>query len=75
MQVGAEVLIDDNPGYAKECAVAGIHVLLFDWDLGYPWSKTEDGPAHRNIKRVGQWEEVEESLAALSSYLGVAETL
>lgn len=26
--IGAEVLIDDNPTYAKECAEAGIHVLL-----------------------------------------------
>lgn len=42
-QVGAQVLIDDNPRYALECARAGIHVLLFDWDGSYAWSKTECG--------------------------------
>ena len=31
--IGAEVLIDDNPAYAKECAEAGIHVLLYDWQV------------------------------------------
>ncbi len=37
--IGASVLIDDNPGYALDCAEAGINVLLFDWDLSYPWSQ------------------------------------
>ena len=37
--IGAGVLIDDNPSYAVECASAGINVLLYDWDLSYPWSK------------------------------------
>lgn len=41
--IGARVLIDDNPRYAVECAEAGIHVLLFDWNNAYPWSKTSDG--------------------------------
>ena len=41
--IGASVLIDDNPRYAVECAEAGIDVLLYDWQLGYPWSKTADG--------------------------------
>ncbi len=41
--IGATVLIDDNPQYAKDCAAAGMHVLLYDWKDGYPWSKTEDG--------------------------------
>ena len=41
--IGASVLIDDNPGYAKECAEAGINVLLYDWDQGYPWSKVSSG--------------------------------
>ena len=50
--IGAEVLIDDNPGYAQECAEAGIHVLLYDWQLGYPWSKTPGGgPTHDRITR------------------------
>ena len=37
------MLIDDNPRYAVECAEAGIDVLLYDWHLSYPWSKTADG--------------------------------
>ena len=39
------MLIDDNPRYAVECAEAGIDVLLYDWQLNYPWSKTADGCA------------------------------
>ena len=42
-EIGATVLIDDNPRYAVECAAAGIDVLLYDWNLGYPWSKTPEG--------------------------------
>eukprot|EP00899_Mesostigma_viride_P010288 jgi/Mesvir1/19260/Mv10341-RA.1 len=42
-ELAVDVLIDDNPAYAEECAAAGLDVLLFDWDLGYPWSKTEHG--------------------------------
>ena len=49
--IGAEVLIDDNPSYAVECAQAGIHVLLYDWDHSYPWSKTAEGPTHDLITR------------------------
>jgi hypothetical protein len=41
--VGAAVLIDDNPSYATECAGAGMHVLLYDWDSSYPWSKLAPG--------------------------------
>ena len=41
--IGAHVLIDDNVGYASECAAAGIQVLLFDWLGAYPWSKTPPG--------------------------------
>lgn len=42
-EIGATVLIDDNPRYAVECASAGIDVLLYDWNMSYPWSKTSDG--------------------------------
>jgi 5' nucleotidase, deoxy (Pyrimidine), cytosolic type C protein (NT5C) len=41
--IGAAVLIDDNVGYARDCADAGINVLLYDWEDGYPWSKLPDG--------------------------------
>ena len=42
-ELGVDILIDDNPVYAVECAEAGINVLLYDWQLTYPWSKTTDG--------------------------------
>jgi hypothetical protein len=37
------VLIDDNVGYAMDCADAGINVLLYDWEESYPWSKLPEG--------------------------------
>jgi hypothetical protein len=45
------VLIDDNPAYAVECAQAGVHVLLYDWQNSYPWSRTAEGPVHDRITR------------------------
>lgn len=66
-EIGASVLIDDNPVYAMECAQAGIKVLLYDWELEYPWSKTEQGPVHENIMRVSSWMEVEERIYEMSS--------
>jgi glutathionylspermidine synthase len=38
LEIGADVLIDDNPMYAYECAQRGIHVLLYNWQRQYPWS-------------------------------------
>lgn len=38
-EIGADVLIDDNPRYAHECASSGMHVLLFNWQRQYPWSQ------------------------------------
>ncbi|GJP41196.1 hypothetical protein CLOM_g872 [Closterium sp. NIES-68] len=66
-ELGAEVLIDDNPRYAMECAEHGISVLLFDWLLQYPWSKTEGGgPHHELIERVRDWGEVEVAVRQLA---------
>mmetsp|Transcript_7836 Transcript_7836/g.28977 ORF Transcript_7836/g.28977 Transcript_7836/m.28977 type:complete len:398 (-) Transcript_7836:2731-3924(-) len=48
-EIGADVLIDDNPHYAVECARAGIHVLLFDWHGSYPWSKLDPVLAHHQL--------------------------
>eukprot|EP00245_Coleochaete_scutata_P010577 TRINITY_DN3742_c0_g1_i1.p1 TRINITY_DN3742_c0_g1~~TRINITY_DN3742_c0_g1_i1.p1 ORF type:complete len:410 (+),score=60.99 TRINITY_DN3742_c0_g1_i1:138-1367(+) len=67
--LGVEILIDDNPKYALECAEHGIEVLLFDWKDSYPWSKTDDGPVHPLITRVQDWVEVEEVLLARTSAL------
>lgn len=63
--IGAQVLIDDNPRYALECAAEGMTVLLYDWQDGYPWSKTDCGPTHPNIVRVHDWDEVEAALASV----------
>lgn len=63
--IGASVLIDDNPGYAMECAEAGINVLLYDWNLDYPWSKLAPGKMHPLITIVRDWEEVEAAVTAL----------
>lgn len=64
--VGAEVLIDDNPVYALDCARSGMEVLLFDFNNSYPWSKTQ-GLQHPSITRVHNWEEVESILRQKSS--------
>lgn len=62
--LGAEVLIDDNPTYAIECAEAGIKVLLFDYENSYPWSKTELVNGHPLVTRVHNWGEVELQFAS-----------
>ncbi|KAF5748382.1 pectinesterase [Tripterygium wilfordii] len=55
--LGANVLIDDNPRYAAECAEAGIKVLLFDYENSYPWCKTELVNKHPLVTKVENWEE------------------
>jgi hypothetical protein len=42
LDIGADVLIDDNPKYAYDCAIHGCQVLLFNWKMGYPWSNLPD---------------------------------
>ncbi|KAL6606792.1 hypothetical protein ACP70R_042445 [Stipagrostis hirtigluma subsp. patula] len=59
---GAQVLIDDNPRYAQECAEDGMRVLLFDYDNSYPWCKTGVDQLHPLVTKVHNWEEVEEKL-------------
>jgi hypothetical protein len=58
------VLVDDNPQYALDCAEAGLQVLLYDWQLSYPWSKMPSGAVHPNITVVADWGDVEERLRA-----------
>ncbi|EOA16925.1 hypothetical protein CARUB_v10005149mg [Capsella rubella] len=62
---GAEILIDDNPRYAEECANIGMKVLLFDYENSYPWSKTESVDRHPLVTRVHSWEEVEQQILSL----------
>nr|BAK03118.1 predicted protein [Hordeum vulgare subsp. vulgare] len=59
---GAQVLIDDNPRYALECAEDGMRVLLFDYDNTYPWSKTGVDQSHPLVTKVHNWQEVEQKL-------------
>lgn len=51
-EVGVEVLIDDNPDIALDCANAGIRVLIFD----QPWNRRLEFP--KNVERVYSWDEV-----------------
>lgn len=39
LDVGADILIDDNPRYAYECATKGMDVLLYNWKHQYPWAQ------------------------------------
>jgi 5'(3')-deoxyribonucleotidase len=59
---GAQVLIDDNPRYALECAEDGMRVLLFDYDNSYPWCKTGVDQSHPLVTKVHNWQEVEQKL-------------
>lgn len=49
---GIGVMIDDAIDYAVDCAQAGIQVYLFsaNWNRKYP--------AHKNIRKVGGWDEI-----------------
>lgn len=50
-EIGADLLIDDYPGYAKECLDKGIQVLLFDsfWNHGFELLP--------GLTRIHNWEE------------------
>ncbi|KAK9846065.1 hypothetical protein WJX84_005117 [Apatococcus fuscideae] len=65
-EVGASVLVDDNPGYAVDCAAAGLQVLLYDWRLSYPWNRPCAALDHPHIHRVADWDAVEMALQQLS---------
>ncbi|KAG1666891.1 hypothetical protein FOA52_013524 [Chlamydomonas sp. UWO 241] len=67
--IGAKLIIDDNPGYALDCAHAGIHVLLYDWENNYPWSKIPAEKMHPLITVVSDWSEVERTVLALAPRL------
>ncbi|CAL1390116.1 unnamed protein product [Linum trigynum] len=63
--LGAELLIDDNPRYAMECAEAGIRVLLFDYENSYPWCKSDSVEQHPLVTKVYNWEQVEKHIVSL----------
>jgi beta-phosphoglucomutase-like phosphatase (HAD superfamily) len=66
-ELGASILIDDNPRYAVECAAAGVDVLLYDWEGGYPWAKLGEGEGGDRITVVRDWREVEAAVAAVAA--------
>lgn len=53
--IRAEILIDDAPSYALECAETGMKVFLFDLAGAYGWNKPT--PIHENITRVCSWDD------------------
>lgn len=60
--INVDVLVDDNPKYAIECASAGVHVVLYDWQCAYPWSKLPHGTDHPQIQVATDWLGVEEAV-------------
>lgn len=55
-ELGINVMIEDNPNYALDCAEKGIRVFLLD----KPWNSAY--PEHEKIIKVKNWEEVLEKL-------------
>lgn len=53
---GIQMMVEDNPKHADDCASQGIPVLLLD----YPWNQTVELP--ENIKRVHSWREIVEEI-------------
>jgi len=51
-EINANILIEDNLSYAKNCAENGIKVLLVD----YPWNQEKN--LHPLIRRVKSWKEI-----------------
>lgn len=62
-EIEADVLIDDNPVYALDCATSGIHVILFNREKAYPWSKLAE--THERIYEVESWYDVPFALKAI----------
>ncbi|GMH33366.1 hypothetical protein BSKO_01200 [Bryopsis sp. KO-2023] len=75
-EIEADVLIDDNPFYAIDCASNGVDVVLYDWGNAYPWSKMPDGATDTKIQVVSNWVEVKKALQEIKTCQGsVAERL
>lgn len=67
LEAGADVLVDDSPEYAVECAEAGMDVVLFDWHFSYPWSKGGKGLPHPRVHRAPTWDSVERVIMSIRS--------
>jgi uncharacterized HAD superfamily protein len=55
-ELGIQVMIDDHMSVAKDCAEAGIRVLLFD----QPWNQ---GELPMGAERVHSWDEIVKKLS------------
>lgn len=69
----AKCLVDDNLGYAVECAAAGLETLLFDYNGSYPWNKVRDATEDTlppGVKRVRSWRDVVCAVAQLQAETG-----
>ena len=50
--LNVDLMIEDDPKYAEDCALKGINVLLLD----KPWN--QNCIEHENIIRVKNWKEI-----------------
>jgi len=62
-EIDADVLIDDNPDYAMDCAASGINVILYNWQNGYPWSRLSE--KDDRIREVTCWSDVPQTLRTM----------
>jgi 5'(3')-deoxyribonucleotidase len=51
-ELGIEIMIDDNPDVALECATEGIKVFIFDQS----WNREREFPI--NVERVSSWQDI-----------------
>eukprot|EP00210_Caulerpa_lentillifera_P007098 g6791.t1 len=65
--IDADVLIDDNPEYALDCALSGMHVILYNWGKSYPWSTLGERTQHARIREVQCWSVVPSTLREFQS--------
>lgn len=64
-EIDADVLIDDNPSYALDCASSGMDVILYNFQDAYPWSQLPE--RDNRIKKVTCWSDVPRMLKSLHS--------
>lgn len=71
--VGAQLLIDDNISYARECAASGMRVIMFDWDRQYRYSAydPDEDPLPDTVLHVHSWGAVGEELGRFAGERGV----
>lgn len=58
-----DIMIEDNPRYAKDCAERGIFVFI----LEKPWNKGYSFENHRNVEKIKHWGEALEKLNKMNT--------